>query len=97
MKILLIIFLILAVILAILLFAPIRIKLTFYRDAVKNEVKLVLSYLKFRIVLFDSTDKKEKKPKKDKPKKEKEPFSYEREKARLEKYINIFVKSWYNI
>ena len=86
-------FIILAVfliVIAILLYAPIRLKLSFFRDGVSDEIKLVLSYLWLKIVLFDSTEKKEKKPKKDKPKKEKEPFSYEKEKARLEKYISIF-------
>lgn len=84
-------FIILAVfliVIAILLYAPIRLKLSFFRDGVTNEIKLVLSYLWLKVVLFDSTEKKEKKPKKDKP--EKEPFSYEKEKARLEKYIGIF-------
>ena len=90
MKVVLIILVIIAIMLAILLYAPIRLKLSYYRDGVKNEIRLVLSYLRFKLVLFDNTDKKEKKPKKDKPKKEKEPLSYEKEKARLEKYIGIF-------
>lgn len=87
MKLGLIMLAIFVIIIAILLFAPVRLKLNFYRDGVENEVKLVLSYLRFKFVLFDN---KNKKSKKDKPKKEKEPFSYEKEKARLEKYINIF-------
>ena len=88
MKLGLIILAIFVIIIAILLFAPVRLKLSYYRDGTKNEVRLVLSYLRFKFVLFDSTDKKEKKAKKDKP--EKEPFSYEKEKVRLEKYISIF-------
>lgn len=92
MKIGLIILAIFVILILILLFSPIRLKFNFYRDGVKNEVKLILGYLGFRIVLFDSTQRKEKKkkPKKEKPEKEKEPFSFEKEKARLQRYINIF-------
>ncbi len=86
----LIILAIFVILILLLLFAPIRLKLNFYHDAVRNEIRLMLEYLRFKVVLFDSTQKKEKKEKPEKQEKEKEPFSFSREKERLEKYINTF-------
>ncbi len=89
MKIILIIFAILLAVMLVLLLIPIRLELDYKKDAVTNKVTLDLKYMFFKFRLFKDKDKN-KKPKKEKPQKEKEPFSFDREKKKLEGYIKTF-------
>lgn len=87
MKIILIIFAILLAVMLVLLLIPIRLEFDYKKDAVTNKVTLDLKYMFFKFRLFKDKDKK---PKKAKPQKEKEPFSFEREKRKIEGYIKTF-------
>ncbi len=91
MKIVLVILAILAAALVVLMLIPIRLEVDFKRDAVTNKVTVTLKYARFKFRLFNSTEKKDKPHKKtEKKPKEKQPFSFEREKAKIEKYIKTF-------
>ncbi len=91
MKTVLVILAILVAAVVLLLFIPIRFEVDFKRDALQNKVTATLKYAGLKFRLFDNTEKKDKPRKKtEKKPKEKEPFSFEREKKKIEKYLKVF-------
>lgn len=89
MKIELIIFVVFSALILVLLFVPVRIKVSYSYDEARGKTSAMLEYLWFKYNLFGGKEKS-KKEKKPKEKKEKEKFSFEKQKAKLEKYIGIF-------
>lgn len=91
MKTVLVILAILVAAVALLLFIPIRFEVDYKRDALENKVTATLKYAGLKLRLFDNTEKKDKPEKRtEKKPKEKEPFSFEREKKKIEKYVKVF-------
>ncbi|MBR4173627.1 MAG: DUF2953 domain-containing protein [Clostridia bacterium] len=91
MKVLLIIRAAIFLLIAVLLMIPIRLELL-YENSEEKEKKAVLRYGFIKFVLYPTKkkDKPEKEEKEEKKEEEKEPFSFEKKKAELEKYIRIF-------
>lgn len=90
MKIGLIIVAVLAAVILALLFIPLRLELVYEKNSEKNSASAVLKYMffKFRIYPYENGEMSKKKKKQEKP--EKEQFSFERAKNRIETYISIF-------
>ncbi len=95
MYIFLIVLAIIAALILILLLIPLNLTLRYDRDGVNNEFSITVKYLFFTFKPSKQSKKEQKKDNK-KPKKnessEKEPFSFEREKARLDRYIELYGK-----
>lgn len=88
MKIVLIVFAVFLAVMLILPLVPIRLILCYDKDSVKNEVSLTVKYLCFK---FKPSKKDKTRTKKQKQPEEKtEPFSYERQKTKLDRYIKLF-------
>lgn len=92
MQIFLIILAVIFILLAVCLLIPIQLEL-FYEKAEETDAKITLKYglIKYKIYPNDKKNKKDK----DKPEGEeplKEPFSFEKKKAELERNIRIFQK-----
>ncbi len=81
---------VLVILIPVLLLIPLRLALKFDRDGVNNDFTLTVKYLFFTFKP-SKKNKKKNKPKKNEVS-EKEPFSFEREKARLERYISLYDK-----
>lgn len=67
---------------------PIRLLVNYKKDEVENVTTLDIKYMFFTFRAYPS--KKTKNNKQEKPKKNKEPFSFEKKKTEIEKYIRIF-------
>ena len=79
--------------LAILLFIPVRLE-AFFENSEGTRAEVILKYglLKFRIYPKEKKKEKSEESEEDDKKPEKEPFSFEEKKKKLEKYIRIFEK-----
>ena len=88
MKIVLIVFAVLLAVILILPLVPIRLILCYDKDSVKNEVSLTVKYLCFKFK--PSKKDKIRTKKQEQPEEKPEPFSYEKQKAKLDRYIKLF-------
>ena len=79
------------IIIAVLFLIPLKLTIIYEGNAEKKQAEITLKYIFFRFHIYPKKDKKNK-ASTDEKKDDKEDFSFEKEKQRIENYIAIFNK-----